>query len=106
MTSARPPPFAIGGRRVPGLLEPLLELGSQLLVDRQQVCDRGSVEVQVVQLEKAVQLVDRSGVVVDAQVDPAVVVTAVATVLAHDEQGGRLAATLVAATLVGGLERL
>src|SRR4051794_40186155 len=42
--------------------------------------------------------------IVHAQVDPAVVVAAVAAVLAHDEQRCRLSAASISAALIGGLE--
>src|SRR5690606_37317308 len=65
---------------------------------------RGLVEVEPVQLEQAPQLLHGRGVVVDAQVDPAVVEPRVALARAHHEQRRRLASAPVPAGGVGRRE--
>src|SRR3954447_16084852 len=101
----RQPPAAGRLWRVAGPLESVLDLRRQRLVDWKQVRDGGSVEVEMVELQQPFELVNRCGMVVDTQVDPTVVVAAVAAVLAYDEERRRLAPALVTAALVGGPER-
>ncbi len=80
------------------------ELGHDLaadgVVDRQHVLRRGGEVVELVQLEQARQLVDRRRVIVDAQVDVAVVEAAVtAAGLDHDQRRALLAALVAARAL-------
>ena len=56
----------------------------------------------MLQVHEPGQLADRVVVVVDPQVDPAVVPTAVAAARSHDEQRGRLTTASIAAGRIGG----
>ena len=69
----------------------------ELVVDLEPLLVRRLPEEQVVEPVDPLQLLDRLGMVVDAEVDGDVARAAVAAVLADDEEGGRLPAAPVAA---------
>ena len=88
-----------------------LGLGQRLQLDHQRVVDRHLLvggrrrQVELVEVDQPGQLVDRVGVVVDAQVDGDVVVPAVAGPVAYDEQCRRLAPAAVTSRVVAGGQR-
>ena len=74
------------------------------LVDRRELRGGRPLEIEALEVDEPRQLPDRIVVVVDPQVDIAVVPAAVAAAGAHDEQGRRLATTPIAAGRVGRRE--
>ena len=83
-----------------------VDLGPQLVVDRQPLVARSLPEQLLVQVVEAAQLLDRRLVVVDAEVDERVGEPRVAAVALDDEHGGRLLPPLVAAGRLCRRERL
>ena len=80
------------------------DLGRRRLVDRRQVGRRRPLEVEALEIDEARQLPDRIVVVVDPQVEPAVVPATVAAAGADDQQGRRLATAPIATGRVGRRE--
>ena len=106
--------FGLGGphRRVHGAATPARvpadaaeerpELRRERLVQWHELGRGRPVHEQAAQVEDPAELADRVGMVVDPEVDPAIVAAAVAGTLAHDEEGRGLAAAPVAPGGVGG----
>ena len=83
-----------------------VDLGPELVVDREPLVARRLPEQLLVQVVEAAQLLDRRRVIVDAQIDERVRETCVASVALDDEDGGRLLASLVPAGRLRCRERL
>ena len=73
-----------------GPLEEIPDLRGEGGVHWQEVSRVGTVEVQATQVDEPAELADRIGVIVHAQVDPAVVAASIARSLADDQQRDQL----------------
>ena len=71
---------------MPDAREPLLDLGTKCVVDREPVCAWRLPEQRVVEPVEAAKLLDRTLVIVDAKIDEGVGQGRVAAVLLDDEE--------------------